>query len=147
MSVGAFSAAKRVCELRGWTVTNLEIQKILYVAHMLALGRSNGARPLVSSNFEAWDYGPVLPIVYHRAKAFGSEPVQNVFQIFPDIAGTEEDAVIKQAVAATRDKTPGQLVAMTHWDGGAWAKNYSPSTRGGVIPNSDILEEYRKRVG
>lgn len=103
--------------------------------------------PLVSTNFEAWDYGPVLPVVYHRAKAFGSEPVRNVFQIAPEIKGTVESAVIEEAVAALKDKTPGQLVAMTHWDQGAWAKHYSPALRGAVIPNADILEEYRRRVG
>ena len=38
-----------------------------------------------------------------------------------------------------------QLVAITHWQKGAWAKHYRPEVRHCIIPNSDILKEYRAR--
>jgi len=143
--VHPFSAAKKVCELRNWRASNLEIQKILYLAHLMALGRSNGAQGLVSEKFQAWDYGPVLPGLYHRAKAFGSGPVQNVFQIYQLPTGAQA-AIIEETVKALAGKSAGELVAITHWEKGAWAKNYVPGATGIVIPDTDILDEYRLRV-
>lgn len=113
---------------------------------MMLLGRSGGETPLVSELFQAWDYGPVLPTVYHRAKAFGNEPVQDVFRAFPSIDGTREAHVIEEAVEATAKMRPGALIATTHWDGGAWAKYYVPGVRNATIPNIAILDEYRART-
>jgi uncharacterized phage-associated protein len=144
MAIPPLIATKKVCQLRDWGVSNLEVNKTLYIAHMIFLGRYNA--PLVSQHFEAWDYGPVLPIVYRRAKPFGSGPVQNVFHIFPDLEAGAEADTINEAVQAVKDKTPGELIAITHWNEGAWAKNYRPGAHGIVIPNEDILAEYRKRV-
>lgn len=148
MPLHPLTAAKLVCQLRNWTATNLEVNKILYLAHMVHLGRNNGASPLVTEHFEAWDYGPVLPTIYHRAKAFGNGPVQNVFVYIPDApAKGAEASIIREAVTSLQDKTPGQLVAITHWNKGAWANNYRPGAKGIAIPNSEILAEYRLRAG
>lgn len=147
MPISAFAAARATCELRDWQVSNLEVQKILYLAHMVSLGRSGGAAPLINANFEAWDYGPVVPALYHRMKAFGSKPVRDVFQEYPlPGAGEPEVQILNEVSRDLRERTPGQLVAMTHWEEGAWAKHYAPSRRGTVIPNVDILEEYQRRV-
>ena len=73
MTITAQSAASRACCRSGWSLSNLELQKILYVGQMLYLGRYN--EPLVNEVFEAWDYGPVLPTIYHSAKMFGRSPV------------------------------------------------------------------------
>src|SRR5690349_17777324 len=76
MAITAAAALRRLCELKQWTITNLEAQKLLYFAHMIALGRSKGHRPLVQGHFQAWDLGPVLPDAYHRAKIFGNKPIR-----------------------------------------------------------------------
>lgn len=143
MAVPALAAAKRICEQSGWSLSNLELQKILYVAHMFHLGRH--AESLVSGHFEAWDYGPVHPTVYHKAKIFGSSPVENIFHSVRDSMGDEEAKTLDEATDALSDHRPGRLVAITHWEKGAWARNYSPGNRGHVISNEDILEEYRER--
>ena len=49
MSVSALSAAKTFCELRDWKISNLELQKLLYIAQMLHLGRYG--TPLISERF------------------------------------------------------------------------------------------------
>ncbi len=146
MALHPLVAAKRVCEIGNWGITNLEINKILYLAHMVLLGRSNGAQPLVFENFQAWDYGPVLPTVYHRAKAYGNAPVQNVFVAFPSVAPGAEADIIAEAMDSLKDKDPGELIAITHWNRGAWAKHYRPGASGIMIPNQGILAEYKLRV-
>lgn len=146
MAIASLIAAKKLCELRNWEATNLEIQKTLYLAHMVSLGRSKGTNPLVTENFQAWDYGPVLPNVYNKAKIFGSSAVQNIFQIYVSISGTPESDIIEETVDMLVGKTAADLVAITHWEQGAWAEHYVPGAKGVIIPNSRILEEYNKRV-
>lgn len=146
MTVSALSAARTICEIRDWSVSNLELQKILYLAHMVRLGESNGT-PLIYENFEAWDYGPVVPDLYRRAKPFGSGPVRNVFHWIPAVAQSTPDyKVLQEAAEGTRALSPGRLVAITHWKEGAWAHTYIAGARGIVIQNTDILREYRERA-
>lgn len=143
MPISAQAAAKRLGELRGWKLSNLEIQKLLYIAHMISLGRSEGARPLINEPFEAWDYGPVVPSLYHSLKMFGAKPVWDVFYWTPDIEGTPEAEIIDEVANKLSGKGPAALVAMTHRNGGAWANHYRPGAKGITIPNDDILGEYR----
>ena len=140
MTVSVFSAAKRLCELNDWSISNLDLQKLLYLAHMVRLGRTGES--LIDGGFEAWNYGPVQPSLYHRAKVFGSDPVGNVFHTAgPVVPGQDLDA-IQEISEQLKGAAPGKLVAITHWEQGAWAKHYHPSYRGMPIPNEDIQQEY-----
>jgi uncharacterized phage-associated protein len=145
MTVHALSAARSLWELRDGSVSNLELQKILYVAQMYHLGTTGS--PLVHEAFEAWDYGPVVPDVYARAKGFGKASVPNVFHWIPEVPeSSPEMATLRAISSSTKNFTPGQLVDITHWEGGAWAKVYKPSHKGIKIPNELILDEYRART-
>ena len=147
MSVHSFVAAERVCQLRESGVSNLPLNKILYFAQMVRLGRTDGLKPLVSESFQAWDYGPVLPSIYRRARIYGSEVIPaSAFSSHLAALSTVEDALIVEVTESLRDLTPGQLVALTHQDDGAWASHYVPGEKGIVIPNQDIFQEYFRRV-
>jgi uncharacterized phage-associated protein len=146
MTIPAIIAAKKICMLGNWRVTNLKLQKILYLAHMVYLGRNNG-EPLIDELFEAWDYGPVLPSLYKRIKIFSSEPIpSNIFDDLPVISKSSEADIIEEACRHYLPKRAGELVTITHRDNGAWAKNYDPPYCNNQIPNEDILAEYRSRV-
>jgi len=54
-------------------ITNLKLQKVLYFAQAYYL--SKVGKPLFSDNIEAWEYGPVVPNIYHKFKARGSDPI------------------------------------------------------------------------
>ena len=140
MSIPANSAARYVCARGDWGVTNLALQKILYLAQMVHLGRT-GER-LVDGEFEAWDYGPVNPDLYRTVRIFGDKPIQNVFFGAPRIFGTPEEETLREACEHLLGKSPSELVAMTHQQNGAWAKNYVPGVRSIVIPDTDIVAEY-----
>jgi uncharacterized phage-associated protein len=144
MSISVLSAAKRICEERDWSVSNLELQKILYIAQMFHLGATSGS-PLINENFEAWDYGPVVPELYKHVRGFGSEPVRNVFHWVSDVRDSSSLSVLRDALEATKGMSAGKLVSITHWKNGAWAKCFRPGTRGILIPNELIFEEYRER--
>lgn len=143
MPIPALQAAKAICEKSGWTVSNLALQKLLYIAHMIHIG--NHGEPLIEEVFEAWDYGPVVPEVYHKAKIFGRDPVQNIFhQVAALEDGSPALATISAVVESLHGLSPAQLVAATHWEKGAWAAHYE-SGRSNVIPNQDIKAEYFSR--
>ena len=74
MTVNVLNAAAHLIERSNQSLSNLELQKLLYLAHMFYMGRYDG-EPLVHGEFEAWDYGPVHPTLYQRARTFGSNPV------------------------------------------------------------------------
>ncbi len=139
------SVAKFICERGRWRVTNLQLQKLIYMAQMMYLGR-HGAR-LADADFEAWDYGPVEPELYHKVKMFGSEPIEDVFLHARRFADDDprRKTLIEVCDSLLR-KRPGELVDITHWSGGAWAKHYVPGSRGISIPDRDITREYRDRL-
>lgn len=146
MPVSSLSAARWICKTSKWRITNLELQKLLYLAHMYHIGRTPDNSPLVREEFEAWDYGPVLPTVYHAVKGFGAEPIRDVFYRVPDITDDEIKNSLREVYDALKDASPSRLVAMTHRDGGAWSVVYDHNSRGKKIPNSLILKEYQSLV-
>lgn len=141
--ISSFSAARFICERGGWDVTNLQLQKILYLAHMVRLGAAG--EPLVDGYFEAWDYGPVEPRVYKCVRSFGSKPIADIFPAEEPIPETVVNETLAPICDSLISKRPSELVAITHWEGGAWAKLYQPGVRGIVIDNQSILDEYRAR--
>jgi hypothetical protein len=88
----------------------------------------------------------VVPALYHAVKSFGSGPVRDVFTI-PTIPPHDQAYhPIAAAYEMLRDKNPGQMVAITHWRNGAWARRYRPGAKGVIIPKNMIWEEYRART-
>lgn len=144
--ISATQAAKKLCERSDWTLTNLALQKMLYIAHMLYMGDNEGERLLDTSvnPFEAWEYGPVSPSAYGRVRVFGADPIGNVFRAVASADGTPEAAYLDDIYEALSDWTPGQLVAFTHRKGGAWDRYYDSKRRHVVIPDEAILDEYRQ---
>ncbi|MYH59555.1 MAG: DUF4065 domain-containing protein [Boseongicola sp. SB0675_bin_26] len=144
MAVSVLAVAKRMGEQSGWRLTNLALQKLCYIAHMLHLGQHGEA--LVFGQFQAWDLGPVHPQLYRAVSRFGSSPVQA--QVFESVRSVQDDTVITtlidRVVNELSDNTP-RLVAITHWEGGAWAKHYVPDVKHIMIPDEDILQEYKDR--
>ncbi|MDF1715354.1 MAG: DUF4065 domain-containing protein [Antarcticimicrobium sp.] len=125
-------------------VSNLSMQKLLYLSHMLELGA--GRDGLVSQNFEAWDYGPVEPGLYHYLKAYGSNYIPDVFSSSAYDENDPEYESISEVIRQLGDVPASKLVAITHWEEGAWSKHYIPGMRRVTIPDEDILEEYNLRA-
>lgn len=146
MSVSILRVAKTLGELSDFQLSNLEMQKISFIAEMLHLGRNNGSA-LIREDFEAWDRGPVVPELYKWAKMFGAKPVKN---IFTNVAPLREDGTrykaVHDAYEMMRSFSPWKMVNITHQHDGAWAKHYKANRRGIVIPKSDIAAEYNVRI-
>jgi uncharacterized phage-associated protein len=139
MPLPVLTAAKLLCERSGWTLTNLQLQKIMYLAQMFHLGQKNSR--LVNGDFEAWDYGPVLPTVYSQAKIYGGGPIREIYGSGA-IFDTERSRLLSDAYDQLGNLSAGRLVSITHWKEGAWAQYYQPNVRGIKIPDEAIINEY-----
>lgn len=142
MTISTLKAAKTMAKVLNWNVTNLELQKMLYIAHLFFFGRTG--RPLIQEDFEAWDYGPVLPSLYRELKFFGSDTIMNIFPAGELDENSDEFAILKETASHLKNFTAGQLVNITHHPDGAWYQHYKPNIRNIIIDQKSIKKEYEK---
>jgi uncharacterized phage-associated protein len=136
----SFEAAKKIGQLSGWTITNLKLQKLLYLAHLIFLGRYG--RALINENFQAWNLGPVLPSVYHHLQIFGNQPIRDIFRTnIENINKDQEFSILEEVYNGLGNLEASKLVSLTHKKNGGWARNYVPKLNQ-TIKDQDILCEY-----
>lgn len=135
---------------RGASVTNMSLNKILYFSHGWHLAVHDA--PLISVAFEAWDYGPVLPLLYHQFKAYGDREISTrATQI--DLASGRNVEVGYRLAEETRDhlnvmiefygpKSGPTLSHLSHDPAGPWATvRRSPNRPSMSIPD-DLIKAY-----
>lgn len=143
------------------SLSPMKLQKLIYLAHGWRLAIKN--EPLVDETFQAWDYGPVLPSVYHEFKCFGKSPVDlearrayvcNGENIILPIRLTEEGEedvreLVRKILDVYGDWTPNELSSDSHVVGGPWdraRKRHGEKKRGVVIPDSDIQDYFNAMI-
>lgn len=57
-------------------ISNLKLQKILYFVQANFLVTNN--KPCFNEPIEAWDFGPVIPIVYYEYKVYGAAYIPKI---------------------------------------------------------------------
>lgn len=60
--------------MTGDPISPMKLQKLVYYAHGWYSGYTG--RPLINEPIEAWQYGPVIPSLYHEFKRFGSGKIE-----------------------------------------------------------------------
>jgi uncharacterized phage-associated protein len=54
-------------------ITNLKMQKLVYYCQGFSLAMYN--KPLFTASIEAWEHGPVCPILYNQLKIHKANPI------------------------------------------------------------------------
>jgi len=143
------------CEGNSRPVTNLALQKIVYFCHVWSLIELD--RPLVRHGFEAWEYGPVLPYLYHEFKSYDHLPIvgratridpadgqRRIVRYNFDI---QTESLLSEVVGFYSRLPAGELVTLSHAKGGPWhaAWNHGGIVNPGMkIDNFKIQEFYSK---
>ena len=144
MAIDVLRAAKHLCKMSKWTLTNLELQKIIYLCHMEFLAEKD--EPLVEGEFQAWDYGPVHLVLYHRLKRFGTDSIpKSAFKNIEDLDPNkhkDEIIILTEGAESFPHPSGSKLMAITHREGGAWEKLYEHGVKNIVITDDYILKEY-----
>ncbi len=105
-----------------YPVSNLQLQKILYFIQRYYLQNNN---QLFDDDFEAWQFGPVIPTVYYKFCGYGAMPItsklnnSNVSDILP-----KDRKNIDNFTKDKRKLYPWDLVEETHRIGGAWDSTF-----------------------
>ena len=121
-------------------LTNLKLQKILYLAQGTWLGKTSGSSELFSDEIEAWKLGPVVREVYSNYAECGASPITELD--IPDADAKDalpvEIATFLNQIWETYGKySASYLVDLTHKQT-PWVKNYKEDQKL-TIPKSDLV--------
>lgn len=140
-------------------LTQMHLQKLAFIAHGWNLA-VNG-EPLVTDEFQAWDYGPVSRELYNHTQFFGRKPIDRLitpadgdaWKFFmkgakedqaapyaPKLTPAQED-VIRRVWRRYGGKDALELSALTHLPGTPWYETYK-QRKNGVIDNALIRQHY-----
>jgi len=145
----------------GRALTPLQIIKLVYIAHGWYLALTG--QPLINEPPEAWQYGPVIPSLYHRLKIYGNGPVRHKITGFSE-SEWPNLRLAEHEVSPPQDKTVQgflnsvwkaygrfsgiQLSSLTHQDGTPWHQTWEGSkakySKGVDIPETMIREHYKR---
>jgi uncharacterized phage-associated protein len=70
-------------------ITPLKLQKLLYYAQGIGLGRYS--RRLFNESFFAWEHGPVIQVIYDKYKVLGADPIKRDQQL--DISEVDQNKI------------------------------------------------------
>ncbi len=114
-------------------ISNLQLQKILYLCQVEYIRTHD--EPLIVEDFEAWQYGPVIPGVYRAYSLWGGLRIRSQDAPKPLISKSDRD-VIDRVVVENRERYPWDLVAETHAPGKPWDKTFL-----GGRGNGNVIEK------
>lgn len=136
MTYKAIDVAKYIinkCTIEQHPVSNLQLQKILYYIQKTFLQSNLMA---FDDDFEAWQFGPVIPDVYYLYCGFGALSIRMKYEIDVDI---NYATIINPIIEAKRLLNPWDMVEDTHTPGKAWAQIYNNGLGNhGIIPKELI---------
>lgn len=128
------------------SVTNLQLNKIVFFAQAWSLVLKN--KPLFDEDFRAWDYGPVLPSIYHKFKDNGKQYIARVSDnIFEDVFDSETIDLLLDVYREYSKYSATELVNLTHVKGGVWdqIRSKNKKKKNEIIPKDLIKEYYSKQ--
>jgi len=136
-------------------ISMLKIVKLCYVAHGFYLGLTG--RPLIREQVQAWQYGPVIPSLYHEFKSFGRTAIDRLASVFslPKLAVTfpkipkkdiENRAILSKVWESYKDCSGVSFINLTHAEGTPWKEHYRDGEKNIVIPNSSIELHYKEII-
>ncbi len=116
-------------------ITNLKLQKVLYFAQAYYLSKIG--KPLFSNNIEAWDYGPVVPDIYHKFKSKGSNPI--ICEEDKSSLSGEDKETLKKVWGTFGGYSASKLVDITHAHT-PWREANKSATK--IISHKSLREYY-----
>ena len=138
MCYSASTIARYINEESKGGKTSLQLNKLTYIAHGWSLAIHN--RPLIVDDIQAWEYGPVVPVLYYQFEKYAGEVVP-VVQVEDVKSISSDDKALLDKVIDVYGKYSGmELSAMTHQDGTPWSMVWKRGTKK-IIPN-DIIKSY-----
>ena len=123
------------------SIDNLKLNKLCYYAQGWSLAKFD--RPLFNDTIEAWEYGPVIPSVYHTYKVCGNNPISEPSEVFDEAQLDSDELSLLIDVYLTYGKYASwELASMTHEQGAPWHEVFIRGANRS-IPLKSIQEYFR----
>lgn len=145
-----------IADADGIEVTNLSLQKLMYFCHAWHLVETG--EPLVKTEFEAWQHGPVLQYLYRQFKDFENRPIRSRATAMNPHNGKQELVAyrieeetkerLRRVVGFYGRMEPWDLVDMSHEKGGPWFEvwNHSGRINPGMKISHTAIHEFFSRT-
>ena len=136
-------AILKIAKAQGKSLTPMQLVKLTYIAHGWSLGLRG--RDLFANRIEAWQYGPVIPDLYHATKSYGRSPIPlSAVGEVNDVAVSRDDYAFLTDVFNKYGHLDGiALSYLTHRAGTPWTQVYDSRFRSIEIPDELIAQHYR----
>jgi uncharacterized phage-associated protein len=141
----------------------MKLQKLVYFAHGWYLAFTG--EPLINEPVEAWQFGPVIPSLYHTLKNYGSKEIadpltDDVFHLFADDEvheysiddgyNPEENALAKEIIKRIWEVYGGlsavQLSNLTHDQDAPWAVTPGKDKKHTIIEQETIKNYFLRML-
>ncbi|MDV7506139.1 DUF4065 domain-containing protein [Acinetobacter baumannii] len=119
--------------------TQMQLLKLVYIAHGWTLATTG--QPLIHNQVEAWQYGPVIPDLYHELKYNGAKPIVRPILSEETSFSPYEDQVIDFTFKNYGNFTAFQLSDITHAPNTPWSQTFGQKD---CISNSVIASHYKE---
>ena len=124
-------------------ISNLKLQKLVYYAQAFHLAMYD--EPLFGEVIEAWEHGPVVPVLYHAYKQFGSGNIPAPTDFDPEELDVRTAALLDEVYNVFGQYSAWKLRNMTHEER-PWAEAYPDVEHGRVISRDSMRDFYRQYV-
>lgn len=137
-------AILKIAKKKNKTLTPMQLMKLTYIAHGWSLGLRD--IDLFKNRIEAWQYGPVIPDLYHATKSYGRNPMPLDKVGDPEaISVSDEDRQFLEEIYEKYGHFDGiALSYLTHQSGTPWSMVYKPGRYNIEIPDEIIQQHYRE---
>ncbi len=148
----------RLARKEGRTLTNMQLQKLPYIAHGWGLVIVGGN--LLDDVPQAWPYGPVYPRLYESLRRYGSGKVTDLIHqddaspfceseqdrgdIVEAALTPEETKLVQTVWDAYKGYTGQRLSALTHQPDSPWTITTRDKQAYAEIDNELIREHFQK---
>ena len=141
-------------------ITQMKLHKLVYFAHGWHLALKG--EPLIDETLQAWDYGPVVPSLYHEFKHFRDKDITELAMDLEPVKGSRFKAFIP--LVASNDQytcdllekvievygkfSALELSAMTHEPSSPWSKarENNPGVKFVGITNESLRKYFKAKA-
>ena len=120
-------------------LSNLKLQKLVYYAQGLHLALKG--TPLFEEDIKAWEYGPVVPRLYHLYKEHGSGAIPPPASFNPNTIDSETRKFLDEVYLVFGQFAAIRLMDYTH-DDQCW-KDAHPN---GTISHASMQRDLKKYI-